>query len=108
MLDLKALLTKMLTWLNAPLVVEAATTTKSCSANTGTAVNITASKAGYYPLAIVAYRITGDASGYAEVRQYQMVTQAVGSGTTYMYLWNNSNAAKSWTISAHILWMKVA
>ena len=107
MLNTKKLLTKVLEWLSDPLAVQTTSASKSCAANTGTAVEITVTKSGYYPLAVVGYQISGSASGNADVRQLRMSSQENGSGTAYIYVWNNSGSAYTWTVTAHVLWVKL-
>lgn len=106
MLNSKKLFTKILEWISEPVSVSQYPLQKSCSGNTGTGFEIPCSKAGYYPLGIVGIQIAGSASGSADVRQYRLQNQSSGSGTAFVYVWNNNSASQTWTITAHVLWVK--
>lgn len=107
MLNVKKTLTKILEWLSAPLVVQTTSKSQTFSASTGAAVEISVTKSGYYPLAVVGYQIAGTSSGAAEARQIRMSSQSNGSGTAYIYVWNNSSSSYTWTVTAHVLWIKL-
>lgn len=100
------ILTKMADWIKAPMVVSTHSVTASATASSGTGFSVPLSKSGYYPLAITGYQIAGGSSGYADVRQYRINNATSGSGTAYFYIHNSHSAAQSWTVTAHILWMK--
>lgn len=106
MLNIKKVLFKILQWMQEPMVTATHSETESCAANTGTQVNVSLSKTGYYPVAIVGYQVAGDGSGSADVRQYRLTAQSSGAGTAFFYVWNTSGTTRNWTVTAQILWVK--
>lgn len=106
MINVKATISKILQWMKEPMVTATHSKTESCTANTGTQVNVSLAKTGYYPVAIVGYQVAGSGSGSADVRQYRLTAQSSGAGTAFFYVWNTSGTTRSWTVTAHILWRK--
>ena len=95
------ILNKIIQWGKSLLVVEAVQKSVTVSAGTGAGVTADLSKSGYTPVAIVGFQIAGDSSGHAEIRQWRLnINQA------YAYVWNNQSAAKTWTLTIHVLWLK--
>lgn len=69
--------------------------------------NVTISKAGYYPLAIVGWSASGAYSGFITPGRLYLQNETVGSGTvTYNFQNNADFQLTSQGFSARVLWVK--
>lgn len=89
------------TWCSLPFVVETTTTSVTVGGNTGSNATASPTKTGYVPVAVVGIQISGDASGYAQIRQWRM-----NGNIPTVYVWNTNAAQKTWTVAFHVLWRK--
>lgn len=102
MINIKKLIAKFLAWAVKPMVIDTVQSSATVGANNGVSVEINLSKDGFVPLAIVGVRISGSSSGYAEPRQWSL-----SGNTASAYIWNSSNASRTWTVTYDILWLKL-
>lgn len=105
MLDLKALLTKILTDPKAFFTVENYSISIRPGANTYKNGNFTITKSGYYPLALAGWAMNTTWVFPCAVR---LGDQAVGSGKIYYEVRNTSSAAQTNNANVWVVWIKAS
>ena len=102
MLDVKALLTKMLNCLNGTFYIGTYSKAVSLSANGYSSYTLDVNKSGYTPLGIVGIAPSGGGSGSARVAQWEIQSD----NYIHFFVWNMSNSSVSWTIWFKVLYAK--
>ncbi len=107
MLNVKKLLTKMLTWMNMPLAVTSTSQTSTVSSGGAFSVVKSVTKSGYYPVGIVGINMSGTNSGYGVPRSFFLDNVQNGSATVTAYITNRGTSSNSWTVTFYVLWVKL-
>lgn len=79
----------------------------SCGANTYGSGSGSGKNAGWYPIGVVGYAITGGSSGSVALNRIYISSRSVGSVNVLAGVRNVSNAALSLEVKVDVLWVKV-
>lgn len=104
MVNLKKLLTKILTYQKDCVIVEQKTITSSLTINAGeaAAASLNVSKSGYIPIGVVGVRRTGGGSGLLADSGFAIYSD----GTAQIQFYNPSTTTRTVGVTANILYVR--
>ena len=109
MLDIKVLLTKMLTRLNVVAVEHTIVTNMSVSSGSSNNTTKSVTKAGYYPLGVIGWRLvngSGSGGSYGLPHALRISSASVGSATVAYGFRAVGGNVSNCTLYVTILWQK--